>query len=80
MRVTVKSPPMLPALQTINLPGTGVGVAASPTANDGVDGTFADGLTGESEHAARTATPNEAPIMSAAFRFMRMSLPSLVCS
>src|SRR4029434_3825727 len=62
---------MLPSLQRINLPGTGVDVAGSPTANTGA-GTFAvAGATGESEHAARNAIPNQALAASA--------VPLIIC-
>jgi hypothetical protein len=75
-----KSPPTSPVLQTMITPGAASGAGPSvmsPMARLGRD-TGAGGAVGESEHAARNAIPNEAPAASAAFRFMRMSSPSLV--
>src|SRR5690348_9104792 len=68
-RVKLNEPPAFPVLHTMILPVTasGAGVAVTaPTANVAV-GTAAVGVgsIGESEHAARNATPSPAPAMSA---------------
>src|SRR5215212_4380772 len=84
-RVIVNKPPALPVLQTTILPVTasGAGVlVTAPTAKlvFGTNAGAALGSIGESEHAARNATPSPALAMSATCLFIRILSESPVCS
>jgi hypothetical protein len=83
-RVKLNEPPAFPVLQTTILPvtasGAGVGVTA-PTAKLvlGTNAGAAAGDVGESEHAAKKASPNPALATSATlFICMSVSISSLV--
>src|SRR3954467_10214546 len=84
-RVNGNEPPAFPVLQTTILPvaasGAGVAVTA-PTAKPVVGTNAGDALgsIGESEHAARNATPSPAPAISATCLFIRILSESPVCS
>ncbi len=82
VRLIVKVPPVLPALQTLNSLATGSVLAAVPaTANVALGGVGVTdtGANVESEHAAKNAIPNPALAMSATlFICMCVSISSLV--
>ena len=73
-RVTSKLPPAFPALHTLIVPTRGVEFVRSPTAklDFGTNALLDCGAFGESEHAARNASPNPALAMSATCLFIRM--------